>query len=255
MRCRLADRLLRAWGVRHGARSKPRSRRTYACCSARLAAYCVATTASACARSVSAASGRLGVQTFEWTADRRSETGYCYALLTVFVCSGNRSGFASSSSGGRPVDPAGTQRRDRDLAAECLKALACAVSSRSCVTSAARGERLLHAGRRVGSCGPQRDSRERQAAVARALGAREPASRRCISAADSDRLRWPLYALGSLPLHLPAFLEWCACVERRWLRIADAYEFRHRELLEHLTQPAMPADLGVDSASAVGRDV
>jgi hypothetical protein len=67
-------------------------------------------------------------------------------------------------------------------------------------------------------------------------------------------LRWRLHARGSLPLHLPAFLEWCACVEQGWLRIADAYEFRHRELLEHLTQPATPADLGVDSKSAAGQD-
>jgi hypothetical protein len=47
-------------------------------------------------------------------------------------------------------------------------------------------------------------------------------------------LRWRLSARGVLPTKLPAFLEWCAQDERGWLRISDAYEFRHRELLEHL---------------------
>jgi hypothetical protein len=47
-------------------------------------------------------------------------------------------------------------------------------------------------------------------------------------------LRWRLRARAFLPARLPTFLEWCARDERGWLRITDAYEFRHRELLEHL---------------------
>jgi hypothetical protein len=39
---------------------------------------------------------------------------------------------------------------------------------------------------------------------------------------------------GSLPRRLLAFLEWCALPERGWLRLSDACEFRHRELLDHL---------------------
>jgi hypothetical protein len=49
-------------------------------------------------------------------------------------------------------------------------------------------------------------------------------------------LRWRLAARGVLPARLPAFLRWCAEDERAWLRISDAYEFRHRELLEYLAQ-------------------
>ncbi len=50
-------------------------------------------------------------------------------------------------------------------------------------------------------------------------------------------LRWRLVAQNVLPARLPAFLEWCAEYDRGWLRITDAYEFRHRELLDHLTPP------------------
>lgn len=52
-------------------------------------------------------------------------------------------------------------------------------------------------------------------------------------------LRSRLRVRGLLPARLPAFLDWCACEERGWLRITDAYEFRHHELLEHLA-PAIP---------------
>lgn len=54
-------------------------------------------------------------------------------------------------------------------------------------------------------------------------------------------LRWRLAARGALPARLPAFLQWCTQDERGWLRISDAYEFRHRELLEHLA-PTPPPD-------------
>jgi uncharacterized protein YdeI (YjbR/CyaY-like superfamily) len=47
-------------------------------------------------------------------------------------------------------------------------------------------------------------------------------------------LRRRLISEGVLPAGLPAFLQWCAEDERGWLRITDAYEFRHRELLDHL---------------------
>jgi hypothetical protein len=43
-----------------------------------------------------------------------------------------------------------------------------------------------------------------------------------------------LAARGALPARLRAFLQWCTKDERAWLRLSDAYEFRHRELLEHL---------------------
>jgi hypothetical protein len=52
-------------------------------------------------------------------------------------------------------------------------------------------------------------------------------------------LRRRLTAQCLLPAHLPVFLEWCAEDARGWLRISDAYEFRHGELLEHLA-PATP---------------
>ena len=41
---------------------------------------------------------------------------------------------------------------------------------------------------------------------------------------------------GILPRRLPRFLAWCAEPERGWLRIGDAYEFRHRSLLDHLSR-------------------
>lgn len=39
---------------------------------------------------------------------------------------------------------------------------------------------------------------------------------------------------GRLPKRLQPFLEWCALLERGWLPLSDAREFRHRELLDHL---------------------
>jgi hypothetical protein len=56
-------------------------------------------------------------------------------------------------------------------------------------------------------------------------------------------LRWRLRRRRLLPVRLPSFLDWCARDERGWLRISDAYEFRHRELLEHLA----PATTIIDS--------
>jgi hypothetical protein len=50
-------------------------------------------------------------------------------------------------------------------------------------------------------------------------------------------LRGWLRARGLLPARLPGFFEWCARDERAWLRITEAYEFRHRELLEYLAPP------------------
>jgi hypothetical protein len=47
-------------------------------------------------------------------------------------------------------------------------------------------------------------------------------------------LRWLLYNRGLLPRRLPQFLDWCAEPSRGWLRITNAYEFRHRSLLDHL---------------------
>jgi hypothetical protein len=39
-----------------------------------------------------------------------------------------------------------------------------------------------------------------------------------------------------LPRRLPQFLAWCAHPRRSWLRVvSDSYEFRHRELLDHLS--------------------
>jgi hypothetical protein len=39
---------------------------------------------------------------------------------------------------------------------------------------------------------------------------------------------------GLLPRNLPGFLDWCAHPSRQWLRATHVYEFRHRELREHL---------------------
>jgi hypothetical protein len=47
-------------------------------------------------------------------------------------------------------------------------------------------------------------------------------------------LRWLLARKGLLPRRLPGFLDWCAEPKRSWLRVTDGYEFRHRELLDHL---------------------
>jgi hypothetical protein len=47
-------------------------------------------------------------------------------------------------------------------------------------------------------------------------------------------LRHRLARQGLLPRRLQDFLDWCGFQSRGWLRVSDAYEFRHRELLEHL---------------------
>lgn len=50
----------------------------------------------------------------------------------------------------------------------------------------------------------------------------------------------------ALPYRLLGFLAWCAGPERSWLRISDACEFRHRELLEFLAGEAS----GIPSTSS-----
>jgi hypothetical protein len=47
-------------------------------------------------------------------------------------------------------------------------------------------------------------------------------------------IRYRFARVGLLPQRLPAFLDWCAEDARGWLVATDAYEFRHRELLDHL---------------------
>jgi hypothetical protein len=47
-------------------------------------------------------------------------------------------------------------------------------------------------------------------------------------------LRYRLAREGYLPRRLQPFLEWCAAPGRGWLRLSDACEFRHRELLDYL---------------------
>lgn len=51
-------------------------------------------------------------------------------------------------------------------------------------------------------------------------------------------LRRRLARMGLLPEQLREFLDWCSMPERGWLRASDAYEFRHRELLDHLAPSA-----------------
>lgn len=51
-------------------------------------------------------------------------------------------------------------------------------------------------------------------------------------------LRLSLSRRSLLPIHLRGFLSWCAGSERGWLRLSDACEFRHRELLEFLSNGA-----------------
>jgi hypothetical protein len=53
-------------------------------------------------------------------------------------------------------------------------------------------------------------------------------------------LRWRRGRDEVLPKHIPQFLAWCGAVERGWLRTTDAYEFRHRELLDHLAASDVP---------------
>lgn len=45
-------------------------------------------------------------------------------------------------------------------------------------------------------------------------------------------VRWNLSRRNLLPFRLFAFLDWCC--EVGWLRVGEAYEFRHRELLEYI---------------------
>lgn len=47
---------------------------------------------------------------------------------------------------------------------------------------------------------------------------------------------WRLSRRGVIPRCLPEFLRWCAQPTQGWLRITNAYEFRHRELLDHLAR-------------------
>ena len=54
-------------------------------------------------------------------------------------------------------------------------------------------------------------------------------------------LRVRLRTRHQLPLQLPRFLRWCAEPQRGLLRITNAYEFRHRELLEYLAPESPPA--------------
>ncbi len=49
-------------------------------------------------------------------------------------------------------------------------------------------------------------------------------------------LRRQLGRRDVLPRRIPEFLAWCAEPERDWIRITDAYQFRHRELLDYLTR-------------------
>ena len=51
--------------------------------------------------------------------------------------------------------------------------------------------------------------------------------------------RWRLACAGFLPLRLRAFLEWAAD-DTGWLRAGDGYEFRHKELLDHLAREIKP---------------
>jgi hypothetical protein len=62
-------------------------------------------------------------------------------------------------------------------------------------------------------------------------------------------IRRDLARRGCIPRRLPEFLAWCTLPERGWLRASDAYEFRHRQLLEYLagaTEPdhGPPSDAG-----------
>lgn len=51
-------------------------------------------------------------------------------------------------------------------------------------------------------------------------------------------LRRRLARQGLLPRRLRRFMNCCAKPEQGWLRVSDAYEFRHRELLDHLAPSA-----------------
>lgn len=61
-------------------------------------------------------------------------------------------------------------------------------------------------------------------------------------------LRRRLARRGLLPRRLKEFLDWCASPNRGWMRVSDAYEFRHRELLEHLATTASRQRLRPDQA-------
>jgi hypothetical protein len=64
-------------------------------------------------------------------------------------------------------------------------------------------------------------------------------------------LRCRLSRAGLLPFRLGMFLEWCALPARSWLRVADAYEFRHQDLLDHVATTAPLEGLRTVEASAV----
>lgn len=56
---------------------------------------------------------------------------------------------------------------------------------------------------------------------------------------------------GLVPRQLCEFLEWCCLPERRWLRATDAYEFRHRDLLDYLAGAGFERVLSSDDARAI----
>ena len=65
-------------------------------------------------------------------------------------------------------------------------------------------------------------------------------------------LRRRLAREGLIPRDLRGFLDWCAEPGRGWLRASDAYEFRHRELLEHLAYGRRTPDEALPTVRAAG---
>lgn len=55
--------------------------------------------------------------------------------------------------------------------------------------------------------------------------------------------RWRLHRAGLIPRRLRRFLDW-ASEDTGWLRASDAYEFRHRELLDYLAREVKPVGVG-----------
>jgi hypothetical protein len=55
-----------------------------------------------------------------------------------------------------------------------------------------------------------------------------------------------------LPRRLHEFLDWCAEPQRGWLRVSDAYEFRHRELLDHLARGRGAGSVAIGGSEALG---
>lgn len=64
--------------------------------------------------------------------------------------------------------------------------------------------------------------------------------------------RWKLARSGHIPRRLRPFLDWAA-EETRLLRVGDAYEFRHRTLLEHLARGTSPVGAANVSLNPVAR--